>query len=546
MSLKASLLKNIIVAIFILGAENLHAQTDTLYIRSNQRTTVTVGKASQEFSFGLIRITRRSNERLTAATDAAKFDIDLVSGKRLLVDLVASPYRVLEIQRSSSENSISGTELARYFSAQKMKSTTMAFEYLEKYKKGFFTTDALALINAINADEQLRSLANALSKENYYLATDLALGLVANPGKQYLSNAQLKQMSLQLASVAAFLDQAGTRAIKGGQYQKGIDLYKKSNQLIPRSDLSGRIVDAERTDQEVRYNKLINDADSLEKANKFSETVRSLQRAHEIKPDAEVSNRIEQLDVRMQDSLYQKAVFADKTEPLIFYRKKGYLTYLSRYPNGKYMESAETRLTRLNKEIHRVNKLGLFYGWGTVSFKNDKVEGNTYASTNNIGIGRLTETRYLGLDFSFNQDFFQMRDLSASGSYPLNNAVNRIILTNDFNNRKYYTGVYAVSFSYGVLFYKLQKLRLFAGGTVGWGQLETWVYGYTYNIINDKLPYSTAGKNAYYYKVDSEYLNTDLPYFGVLLLGEFKGAIFKCSITTTSPTITNVSVGYAF
>jgi tetratricopeptide (TPR) repeat protein len=541
-----SLVRNLGIVLVVLGAGGLYAQIDTVYIRTSERTTIDMGKARQEFSFGLLRMTHRAREKVSVTTSGGSFDVELIAGKRLLLDLTVSPYRLFEIQRTSSGNAVSASELNKFFSAQNKKSTTLAFDYLEKYKNGIFTTDALLLINFLNSEEQLRSLADAMAKENYYLAADLALGLVNNPGIKHLSKDQLVQMNTLLTSVAGFLHNAGTLAINSGQYQKGIDLYKTSNQLAPRTDLPELIAKTERVYEDLRITKLIKEADSLEKVNALSETFRSLQRANEIRPDEEISQRLERLDIQMQDSLYQKAVVADKKEQFIFYRKKGYLTYLSRYPNGKYSENAGARVARLNKDQHRVNKVGAFYGWGAVGFQDDVIGGKTHASMNSIGIGRLTETRFLGLDFSFNQDFFEMRDLSTSGDIDLTSYIDKIILTNDFNNQKNYTGAFTASISYGMLFHKARSLRLFAGGTLGWGQLKTWVYGYKYSVITDKLPYSTAGKNAYYYKVDSENVNRDLPYFSILLLGEFKGLMFKGSVSIAQPLISNLSVGYSF
>jgi tetratricopeptide (TPR) repeat protein len=545
--MKVALSASIGIGILLLFHSSLLAQGDSVYVRTKSQAMIVLGKNGTTVPYGLAGFPNRKEKeiKVTKVTEAAKsLTIPLASGKSVVIDVSTTPYKIWEIGIVTTGTEIGRTELLRYLAAQRKHSSTLAFDYLEEYKNGFFKDDALFLISVINAESQLTELSEAMRNESFYLAGDLALGLINNPGTPGFSEALMKTKNEQLTAVAAFYERTAALAMQDGHYQKAIDLYHKANQIAPSNDRSSKIKEADQIFRQKQYDRFIGHADSLERTGAITKTIQALKSASEIKKDPEVDARIERLDLLAQDSLYARAVKTDEKEDFIFYRKKGYYTYLNSYPRGKYAEPSESRIAKLNKEILKVNKFAVFYGWSTAGFKEETFFGKSAAGMTNIGIGRLTETRYIGLDFSFNQDLFQMNRLEDYGE--LDPSFDRIILTEDSNGKQNYTSAFHGSVSFAALGYKKNRLKIYAGGSVGWGQLTSWVHGYRYNIIKDKLPYDITGKTPHHYVYPTEELNSDLPSLSLLVLANYSNFLIKGSFSIFQPLIANVSVGYAF
>jgi tetratricopeptide (TPR) repeat protein len=547
-----STLTGLLAGLITFFSLNLFAQSDTVYVRSNQKISIAIGRDRTEFLNGVAVLPNAKKERTITIykTDVQTFD--LLKGKSLLIDVTRNPYEVFEVGYVSNSNMVARNELNKFLSAQRKRNSNLAFEYLEEYKNGFFKDDALMLINAVNAEDQIRQLAGTVQNGNMYLAGELALGLIDNPAISTLSPAVQKQKDDLALAVSKFYSEAGDLAVTAGQYEKAIELYEKADRLatnipnaIPDVSRGTKIQSARRLNDETRYSGLLKNADSLERINALPETIRTLKKALDIRTSSEISARIERLDLAEQDRLYNQAVQSDKREDFIFYKKKGYYTYLSNYPNGKYVKPSEERIEKLNKEILKVNKITVFWGWGTVSFQDATFMGKSYASMNSVGIGRLTETRFFGLDFAFNQDFFAMNKLEDSGEIELS-GTDRIIYANDANGKNGYTSAFQGTASFGVLTYKKNRLKVYGGGSIGWGQLETWVHGYKYSILYDKLPYNITGKRPYHYVVDDAQLNTDVVNASFLLLVSYSNFLLKGTASINQPFVANISLGYAF
>lgn len=373
--------------------------------------------------------------------------------------------KVVEKADAADGRWIMRRELSDFNKAVTQENTEEYLAYPGKYPEGYLVKDILRLLNELLAGSLADQLQVLMKQQNYSLATDVALSLKSiknKPGFDDKSFSLLASYQLKLAKQAS----------SNHRLQTALQLATKAYELDRLSRTKLFLDSLQVAITKNNFNDNIKQADSLFKKGDKVGALSHFRSALSIdQNDPTLKEKIDSLDIFLQDSLFQGARKQDVKNELVYYRQKNYTAYLDRYPFGKHAAESKARIQKLEKVSRQLNRYFIMVGQGFLSI-------NGFQPATSVKIGKFNEHSIYYLGARINKDGFDLRNTpyqKDAENYISPAPGNFRIASPVIYGKNQYLSQGAVFAGYSKMIGKPGIFQFFITASIGYGWAKQWV-----------------------------------------------------------------------
>jgi hypothetical protein len=369
--------------------------SDSVYIQTQTKLEVVVSNKVTKipaFSFASIPAPKAGSTVLSV--NEKRLSITTKGSELILIDQAGAVKRFSSQDNNVEVQKVGTAEFSAYIKAARDNSKLALLEFIEKFPATSLSKPMRSMLDQRIVKEKTDALVQEMAQKNYDRATDILLSFSDRDQKE---DTRIAAIGTELARYSLSKAQ---EAASNGNKTVALRLAKLSFDIEENIESKNMIASLEQSLIDAEYNEQVEKAKSLEASGDPQKALELYTSALLLKQSAELSEKIKNLGMAIEDNSIKFARTNDHDRTLIYYRIRNYEHYLSQYPDGRYADEAALRVKKLSKISGQLTR---YFFTTSLIFWDDNSSGYQFR------IGRFSEKNLFSIGTNFNRDVLRVR-----------------------------------------------------------------------------------------------------------------------------------------